>query len=221
DLKPSNVLMFPSPSGATEADGVSPPFVPRIVDFGLARLAEEELDATGTSGVIGTPLYMAPEQALGAPEAVGPAADLYSLGVILYELLCKRPPFIGNAPLEVLDQVRNAEPRSIRKQRPDVPRDLEIICFKCLEKRSEERYASAQGLADDLGRFLDGQDVVARPVSRLHRLLRWCGQPQRLREAGLAVIAVNIVMGGLTILTAMAIAWGLVPRPDQMTAADV
>src|SRR4029079_8978694 len=107
DLKPSNVLMFPSPSGATEADGVSPPFVPRIVDFGLARLAEEELDATGTSGVIGTPLYMAPEQALWAPEAVGPAADLYSLGVILYELLCKRPPFIGNAPLEVLDQVRN------------------------------------------------------------------------------------------------------------------
>lgn len=215
------MLLFPTAdSGATES-GEALPFVPRIVDFGLARVAEEELEATGTSGVIGTPLYMAPEQALGVPERVGPAADLYALGVILYELLCRQPPFVGNAPLEVLDQVRHAEPPAIRKVRPDVPRDLETICLKCLEKRPEERYATAQGLAEDLGRFIEGKDVAARPVTTAQRLVRWCQQPQRLREAGLTVIAVNIALGGWTLMTAMAIAWGLVPRPDHLSAADV
>jgi tRNA A-37 threonylcarbamoyl transferase component Bud32 len=219
DLKPSNVLLFPAQSDSGESGSL--PFVPRVVDFGLARIAEEELEATGTSGVIGTPLYMAPEQALGTPEGVGPGADLYALGVILYELLCRQPPFVGTSPLEVLDQVRHADPPAIRKARPDVPRDLETICLKCLEKRPEERYGTAQELAEDLGRFLEGQDIAARPVGTVQRLVRWCEQPQRLREAGLAVIAINIAMGGWTFMTAMSIAWGLVPRPDHVSAADV
>jgi len=218
DLKPSNVLLFPVAAGAGE---MALPYVPRIVDFGLARLAEEELEATGTTGVIGTPLYMAPEQALGLPEEVGPAADIYALGIILYELLCGRPPFVGTRPLEVLDQVRSAEPPPLRKQRPEVPRDLETICLKCLQKRPAERYATAQALADDLARFLQGAEVLARPVTMWLRLVRWCQQPQRLREAGWTVVAVNIVMGGWTLIAAIAVAAGWVPRPDHLTAAEV
>jgi tRNA A-37 threonylcarbamoyl transferase component Bud32 len=219
DLKPSNVLLFPLPAGAAGEPGV--PFVPRIVDFGLARLAEEELEATGTTGVIGTPLYMAPEQALGSSEEQGPAADIYALGVVLYELLCGRPPFLGTRPLEVLDQVRGADPPPLRKQRPDVPRDLETICLKCLQKRPAERYATAQALADDLGRFLQGAEVAARPVTMWQRLVRWCQEPQRLREAGWTVVAVNIVMGGWTLFATVAVAAGWVPRPDHLSAAEV
>jgi len=215
DLKPSNVLLFPARERAEDVR--SRPFVPRIVDFGLARLAEEEIEATGTSAVIGTPLYMAPEQAIGPPAAVGAAADIYALGVILYELLCGRPPFVGTAPLIVLDQVRNEEPPGIRKQRSDVPQDLETICLKCLQKRPEDRYESAQGLADDLKRFLAGQDVVARPVSMRQRVARWCRQPQRLREGGLTFIAVTLATSGWAIFTSIAIAWGWIPRPDHMS----
>jgi tRNA A-37 threonylcarbamoyl transferase component Bud32 len=220
DLKPSNVLLFPLPEDRTKGSDALP-FVPRIVDFGLARLVEDELEATGTSAVIGTPLYMAPEQALGKSHEIGPAADLYGLGVMLYELLCRRPPFVGMAPLEVLDQVRQTEPPPIRRLRSDVPRDLETICLKCLQKRPEDRYSSALAMAEDLARFLDGQDVLARPVTALQRCIRWCQQPQRLREAGLTVMAVNIAMGSWTAFTTMVIAQGLVPRPDHLSGTDV
>jgi hypothetical protein len=218
DLKPSNVLLFPLT--VTSQNGAALPFVPRIVDFGLAHLAEEGIDATSTSAVIGTPLYMSPEQAMGK-ERVGPAADLYALGVILYELLCGQPPFVGTVPLEVLAQVWHMEPPRIRKKRKDVSRDLETICLRCLQKRPTERYPTAKALAEDLKRFLEGQPIVARPISTLARCYRWCQQPQRLREAGLTVMAVNFVTGGWTFVTAMSFAWGLLERPENMTAAEV
>jgi hypothetical protein len=158
---------------------------------------------------------------LARADGVGAPADVYALGVILYELLCGQPPFVGTAPLEVLDQVRNAEPVGIRKQRTDVPPDLETICLKCLQKQPGDRYASAQALADDLQRFLAGKDVLARPVALHQWLARWCRRPQRLREAGLTTIAVNAILGGWTIFTALAVALEWVPRPAHLSAAEV
>lgn len=218
DLKPSNVLLFPSPLEARNG-GESLAFTPRIVDFGLASLVEDEVEATGTSAIIGTPLYMAPEQALGM-EQIGAAADLYALGVILYELLCGRPPFIGTAPLEVLDQVRRAEPPRIRKWRKDVPTDLETICLRCLQKRPEDRYQTARGLAEDLQRFLEKQPIVARPVSSLVSVYRWCQQPQRIREAGLTVVRVNLAIGANMFVTLLMVQAGIVlERPADFSVA--
>ncbi|QDU28269.1 Serine/threonine-protein kinase PrkC [Anatilimnocola aggregata] len=216
DLKPNNVLLFPAKAPVGDATALG--FVPRIVDFGLARLAEEDLEATGTSGVVGTPLYMAPEQALGDPENVGPAADVYSLGTILYELLSGHPPFQGIAPLEVLDRVRNAEPPSLRTERSDVPRDLETICLHCLEKRPEERYASAEELAEDLRRFIAGSEVRAQPISIWQRALRVCQQPQRIREAGLTVIGTHAaVIASMVMTLYMVQAGNVVQRPDSFS----
>lgn len=198
DLKPTNVLLFPS-DAVDESELL--PFVPRIVDFGLARLVEEDLEATGTSAVVGTPLYMAPEQATGRPEAIGPAADIYALGSILYELLGGRPPFPGVAPLEVLERVRNSEPQPLRQIRPDVPRDLETVCLRCLQKQPEDRYESAQALAEDLHRYLSGREVAARPISFGQRLLRVCQHPQRIREAGLTVIAAHAAVALSMLMT--------------------
>lgn len=211
DLKPNNVLLFPAPASAALATF---PFVPRIVDFGLARLAEEDLEATGTSAVIGTPLYMAPEQATGRNDEIGPAADIYSLGTMLYELLSGHPPFRGTAPLDVLDQVRSAEPAPPRREHRHVPRDLETICLHCLEKRPEERYASAQDLAEDLQRFIAGREVHARPVSIWQKALRVCQQPQRIQEAGLIVIATHAAVIASMLLTLYMVHEGdVVPRP--------
>jgi hypothetical protein len=213
DLKPNNVLLFPTP-GRQEGAADPLPFVPRIVDFGLASLTEEGLEATGTSAVIGTPLYMAPEQALPQSKEIGPAADVYALGVMLYEVLAGQPPFTGSAPLEVLDQVRNAEPPPLRQHRPDAPRDLETICLRCLQKRPEDRYASTGELADDLQRFLDGREINARPVSIWQRAVRVCEQQQRIREAGLTVIAVHAAVVVSMLLTLCMIhAGNVIERP--------
>ena len=214
DLKPNNVLLFPA--ALVDSANKDFPFTPRIVDFGLARLAEEELEATGSSGVVGTPLYMAPEQALGHPDKVGPTADVYSLGTILYELLSGAPPFLGATPLEVLDQVRHRPPRLLRLQRKEIPHDLETICLHCLEKIPADRYDSAQKLAADLQRFLAGEEILARRTSLARRALRICQQPQRIREAGLTVMATHAaVIVSMAIILFMIDAGKVVERPAE------
>jgi hypothetical protein len=161
DLKPANVLLT--------ADGV-----PKLTDFGLAKTLDVDLSLTRTGEVLGTPAYMAPEQALGRAEQVGPLTDVYALGVILYEMLTGRPPFLAASYQEVLQQVSWHEPVSPRRLQPEVPRDLETICLRCLQKEPRKRYASAGELADDVRRFLDNRAILARPSGLFEKLARTC-----------------------------------------------
>ncbi len=159
DLNPANVLL--SATGQ-----------PKITDFGLAKLLGEQ-GRTQTGAVVGTPSYMAPEQASGKAKEVGPAADIYALGVILYELLTGRPPFKAATPLDTILQVVSEEPAPVRRLRPQVPRDLATICHNCLERDPARRYASAGALAEDLRHFLAGEPIRARPISRWERGWKW------------------------------------------------
>lgn len=156
DLKPSNVML--------SADGT-----PKIADFGLAKHLDDDSSHTHTGEVLGTPSYMAPEQAEGKKDLIGPATDVYALGAILYELLSGVPPFQGASPLDSLRLVVAQEPLPPSRLAPAVPRDLEAICLKCLEKAPGQRYDSALALADDLRRFRDGQPVTARHLGRFGR----------------------------------------------------
>jgi WD40 repeat protein/tRNA A-37 threonylcarbamoyl transferase component Bud32 len=193
DLKPSNILLVGT---GEEGEGLSS-LVPKITDFGLAKLVGDEGkgEQTQSGAILGTPRYMAPEQAAGKAKEVGPAADIYALGVILYELLTGRTPFIGETSLEILMQVQTAEPVSPSRLRPKVPRDLETICLKCLEKAPGRRYASAGDLADDLQRFLSGEPIRARPLGKAARLWKWA----RRRPAVAGLLSVTAI-GALVIL---------------------
>jgi eukaryotic-like serine/threonine-protein kinase len=170
DLKPSNILL----DGA-EKDAPWDQVIPKVSDFGLA-LSNGDAGASETSltGFRGTPSYMAPEQAAPSSTGVGAAADIHALGAILYELLTGRPPVQGTSTLETLDQVRSQGRVPPRRLNPKIPRDLETIALKCLEKSPSRRYASAEALADDLRCWLDGKPISARPVSALERTSRWC-----------------------------------------------
>src|SRR4029077_20593278 len=144
---------------------------PKISDFGLARQLEGAADLTQSGAPVGTPSYMAPEQAEGNSRDVGPAADTYALGAILYEMLTGRPPFRAETGAETLRQVIAQDPLAPSRLNAKVPRDLETICLKCLRKDARHRYAAAAMLAEDLRRFLRGEAIAARPESTFKRLV--------------------------------------------------
>jgi tetratricopeptide (TPR) repeat protein len=184
DLKPANVLLVPrTEPGPGELD-----FTPRLTDFGLAKLLDAAPDQT-TTGALGTPLYMAPEQAERRGREVGPACDIYALGAILYELLTGRPPFLGPTPMDILRQVSSAEPVPVNRLQPGVPRDLCTICLKCLQKEPSRRYHSARLLAEDLERFLEERSILAQPVPAWERAWKWA----RRRPTAAASLALSSV----------------------------
>jgi tetratricopeptide (TPR) repeat protein len=197
DLKPGNVLLFGVDSAKTatgklgteetlqiaDTQGV---ITPKITDFGLAKQINASDGPTEMGAVIGTPSYMAPEQASGVTRTFTPAVDVYALGTILYEMLTGRPPFLGESPTQTVLQVLSQEPVPPRELRPDCPRDLETIALKCLQKNPTKRYASAHDLAEDLRRFQAGEPIKARPAGAGERLVKWA---KRRPTAAVAIVA--------------------------------
>ena len=186
DLKPSNVLIDPLDQ-------------PRITDFGLAKVLQSDTDLTLSGQALGSPNYTPPEQAAGWRDQVGPASDAYGLGAILYYLLTGRPPFVGETVDTTLAAVLNQEPVSPRSLHVGVPRDLETICLKCLEKDPRRRYPTAQELAEELGRFLRGQPVLARPIGPVGKVWRWCRR-RPVRAGLIAALLGAIVLGSAGVL---------------------
>jgi serine/threonine-protein kinase len=180
DLKPANVLLAfsreprASAGSALARSSRLNECVPKIADFGLAKRRDGVSAQTQSGAVMGTPPYMAPEQAAGRTKEVGPATDIYALGAILYEMLTGRPPFKAETPWDTLAQVTSQEPVPPSRLQPKVPRDLETITLKCLQKEAKNRYASAADLAEDLRRFQAGEPIRARPVGAAERFWRWC-----------------------------------------------
>jgi len=209
DLKPGNILL----AGKTEPRAAkSGPddrsalvassefrvsnFSPKVSDFGLAkRLGDSgNPDGTKTGAVMGTPSYIAPEQASGKTRDVGTGVDVYSLGAILYELLTGRPPFLGETPLDTVLQVLHDDPVPPKRLQPTIPRDLETICLKCLHKNPSKRYASADLLADDLRRFLTGEPIRARPLSSWGRSVKWAKRHPSLAVLGAVTVAATVAL---------------------------
>jgi uncharacterized protein (TIGR03067 family) len=195
DLKPANILMVSGGvvrgEGSPDTTHHSPltTHQPKITDFGLAKRLDSDAGQTRSGAIVGTPSYMAPEQADGKGTPVGPAADVYALGAILYELLTGRPPFKAATGLDTVLQVVTEDPVPPRRLQPKVPRDLETICLKCLQKAPGKRYPDAQALADDLRRFLDGEPVQARPTPAWERAVKWA----RRRPAAAALVALSVL----------------------------
>jgi hypothetical protein len=170
DLKPSNILLDSSSGDGTSWDAL----VPKISDFGIAIHTDRSTTRTESGHLGGTPAYMAPEQVAGSAEQLGPAVDIHALGAILYELLTGRQPFLADSDIETLLQIQKHDPVPPRRLNPKVPLDLQTICLKCLRKDPNRRYASAEALAEDLGRWIEGRPILARPVHPLEKTWRWC-----------------------------------------------
>lgn len=194
DLSPSNILLQPV---AAEIDKLSA-YTPLVTDFGLARLLDEDPALTRTLQIVGTPLYMAPEQARGDRRNLTARTDVYAIGVLLYELLVGDPPFSGGTSA-VLTQLQVIPPDPPRRRVRDLPRDLNAICLKCLEKNPKDRYPSASNLADDLNRFLTGQTVAARPVRPALRVARWT--TRNPITAALVAVAIAVTASAIGVAT--------------------
>jgi serine/threonine-protein kinase len=207
DLKPGNILL-------TSAG------VPKIADFGLAKRLEGDISQTRSGTLMGTPGYMAPEQARGENHDIGPAADTYALGAILYELLTGRAPFVAAGVMETIMRVLKEEPVPPSQLRAKLPPDLETICLKCLQKEPPRRYASAGAMADDLDHYLAGEPILARPVGVAERLWRWCRRNPRV--AALTASTFALLVAGIVGLAAglVAIAKEKNKKEEERRAAD-
>jgi len=202
DLKPANILLqiadlrlqIENPAVPQSAISDLQSAIPKITDFGLAKRLDVDSGQTQTGVVMGTPSYMAPEQAGGNSKHLGPGADIYSLGAVLYELVAGRPPFKAATTLDTVLQVLSDEPLPPSRLNSKLPRDLETICLKCLQKEPRKRYATALALAEDLRRFQADEPILARPVGRVERAWRWCRRNPAV--AGLlAAVALTLVLG--------------------------
>ena len=201
DLKPTNILL--------EGPECR---VPKITDFGLAKLLDADIGATATGCLLGTPTYMAPEQSLGQNERLTPACDIYSIGAILYECLTGRPPIQGSTVIETIEQLRNKEPVAVRQLVPRVPIDLETIAHKCLRKNPQQRYGTARELAEDIQRFLSDRPIHARRVGQVTKTFQWCRRNPTRCVNGLGVV---LVVAGLLV------AWSLIQsREKEIIAQD-
>ncbi len=228
DLKPANVLLARSDraealelsAGSSTASGVSPQirYEPKIVDFGLAKLLGESSMRTQTGTALGTPSYMAPEQLSSELGEIGPAADVYSLGVILFELLVGRPPFYAATAVETMQQVRNDEPVFPANLRRKLPRDLALICMTCLRKEPAQRYSSAADLANDLNRFLSGNSIQARPSSLMETSLKWA---KRHPSAAALMASITVATIGMTLLWLRAEKSGAAEHAERLRAESL